>query len=108
MELVQHQRRRCRRPGGRSHEGRKAHAAHEYAGLLDAEGTLLTGLSAESVQGLIADGTINGGMLPKIRHALEAVEAGVSAHIIDGRVEHTVLLEIFTRTGIGTLITAHD
>lgn len=78
-------------------------------GLLDAEGTLLTGLSAESVQGLIADGTINGGMLPKIRHALEAVEAGVpSAHIIDGRVEHAVLLEIFTRTGIGTLITAHD
>lgn len=78
-------------------------------GLLDAEGTLLTGLSAESVQGLIADGTIHGGMLPKIRHALEAVEAGVpSAHIIDGRVEHAVLLEIFTRTGIGTLITAHD
>lgn len=78
-------------------------------GLLDAEGTLLTGLSAKSVQGLIADGTINGGMLPKIRHALEAVEAGVpSAHIIDGRVEHAVLLEIFTRTGIGTLITAHD
>lgn len=78
-------------------------------GLLDAEGTLLTGLSAKSVQGLIADGTIHGGMLPKIRHALEAVEAGVpSAHIIDGRVEHAVLLEIFTRTGIGTLITAHD
>ena len=78
-------------------------------GLLDAEGTLLTGLSAESVQELIADGTIHGGMLPKIRHALEAVEAGVpSAHIIDGRVEHAVLLEIFTRTGIGTLITAND
>lgn len=78
-------------------------------GLLDAKGTLLTGLSAESVQGLIADGTIHGGMLPKIRHALEAVEAGVrSAHIIDGRVEHAVLLEIFTRTGIGTLITAYD
>ncbi len=75
-------------------------------GLLDADGELLTGLTAERVQALIADGTIHGGMLPKIRHALEAVEGGVrSAHIIDGRVEHAVLLEIFTRTGIGTLIT---
>jgi acetylglutamate kinase len=75
-------------------------------GLLDGEGNLLTGLTAERVQALIADGTIHGGMLPKIRHALEAVEHGVrSAHIIDGRVEHAVLLEIFTDTGVGTLIT---
>ena len=74
-------------------------------GLLDADGNLLTGLSAERVDGLIADGTIHGGMLPKIRCALEAVQQGVSsAHIIDGRVEHAVMLEIFTDEGVGTLI----
>jgi acetylglutamate kinase len=75
-------------------------------GLLDASGQVLTGLTAKKVAGLIEDGTIHGGMLPKIKHALEAVQHGVrSAHIIDGRVEHAVLLEIFTDTGIGTLIT---
>ncbi len=75
-------------------------------GLLDASGQVLTGLTAKKVAGLIQDGTIHGGMLPKIKHALEAVQHGVrSAHIIDGRVEHAVLLEIFTDTGIGTLIT---
>jgi acetylglutamate kinase len=74
-------------------------------GLLDAEGQLLTGLSAERVDELIKDGTIHGGMLPKIRCALEAVQAGVnSAHIIDGRVEHAVMLEVFTDEGVGTLI----
>lgn len=79
------------------------------AGLLGADGELLTGLTAKAVQALVADGTIHGGMLPKIRHALEAVAGGVrSAHIIDGRVEHAVLLEIFTDSGIGTLITAAD
>lgn len=78
-------------------------------GLLDKEGRVLTGLTAERVQELIRDGTIHGGMLPKIRHALEAVENGVdSAHIIDGRVAHAVLLEIFTDTGVGTLITANS
>ncbi len=77
-------------------------------GLMDREGRVLTGLTAERVQELIRDGTIHGGMLPKIQHALEAVENGVSsAHIIDGRVAHAVLLEIFTDTGVGTLITAN-
>lgn len=77
------------------------------AGLLDKEGTLLTGLNAESVENLIADGTIYGGMLPKIKCALDAVEGGVqSSHIIDGRVEHAVMLEVFTDEGVGTLITA--
>ena len=67
---------------------------------------MLTGLSTEQVDALIADGTIYGGMLPKIQCALDAVKAGVtSSHIIDGRVEHAVLLEIFTDSGIGTLIT---
>ena len=75
------------------------------AGVLDKQGKLLTGLSAKDVDALIADGTISGGMLPKIRGALEAVQAGVrTAHIIDGRVEHAVLLEIFTDQGVGTLI----
>ncbi len=74
-------------------------------GLLDKDGQLLTGLSAERVDELIADGTIHGGMLPKIRCALDAVKAGVrSAHIIDGRVEHAVMLELFTDEGVGTLI----
>lgn len=76
-------------------------------GLLDKQGMLLSGLSAEQVAELIADGTIYGGMLPKIRCALEAVQKGVgAAHIIDGRVEHAVLLEIFTDAGVGTLIRA--
>ena len=74
-------------------------------GLLNKNGELLTGLSAEAVDELIADGTISEGMLPKIRSALAAVAAGVDrAHIIDGRVEHSVLLEVFTDSGIGTLI----
>ncbi|WP_177418008.1 acetylglutamate kinase [endosymbiont of Lamellibrachia barhami] len=74
-------------------------------GLLDKDGGLLTGLNAERVDELIADGTIHGGMLPKIGCALEAVKAGVnSAHIIDGRVAHAVLLELFTDEGVGTLI----
>ncbi len=75
------------------------------AGVLDREGGLLTGLSASRVAELIADGTIAGGMLPKVQAALDAVKAGVkSAHIIDGRVEHAVLLEIFTDQGVGTQI----
>lgn len=74
-------------------------------GVLDADGGLLSGLSAAQVEGLIADGTIHGGMLPKIRCALDAVHSGVrAAHIIDGRVEHAVLLELFTDQGVGTLI----
>jgi acetylglutamate kinase len=76
------------------------------AGLMNKQGEVLTGLSTEQVDALIADGTIYGGMLPKIRCALEAVQGGVnSAHIIDGRVPNAVLLEIFTDTGVGTKIT---
>ena len=75
------------------------------AGLLDEHGDVLTGLSTEEVDQLIADGVVTGGMLPKIRCALDAVKQGVvSAHIIDGRVPHAALLEIFTDEGIGTLI----
>lgn len=76
------------------------------AGLLDKQGQILTGLSTSQVDELIADGTISGGMLPKIGCALDAVKSGVaSSHIIDGRVPHAVLLEVFTNEGIGTLIT---
>ncbi|USE36892.1 acetylglutamate kinase [Endozoicomonas sp. SCSIO W0465] len=75
-------------------------------GLLDKDGNLLTGLDSEQVEALIADGTIYGGMLPKIQCALNAVKCGVkTAHIIDGRVPHAVLLELLTDRGVGTLIT---
>jgi acetylglutamate kinase len=75
------------------------------AGVLDKNGNLLTGLTARRVDELFADGTIHGGMLPKIGSALEAVKNGVNTcHIIDGRVEHALLLEILTDEGVGTLI----
>jgi len=74
-------------------------------GVLDKNEQVVTGLSSTDVDRLIDDGSIYGGMLPKVRCALDAVAAGVnSAHIIDGRVEHAVLLEIFTNEGVGTLI----
>lgn len=74
-------------------------------GLLDKNGKVLTGVSVEEVDNLIKKGTIHGGMLPKIRSALDAVHAGVqTSHIIDGRVKHAVLLEILTDEGVGTLI----
>ena len=77
------------------------------AGVLAKDGKLLTGLSAKQVNTLIEDGTIHGGMLPKVACTLDAVSSGVrSAHIIDGRVQHAVLLEIFTDRGVGTLIKA--
>lgn len=76
------------------------------AGLMDKQGKVLTGLNTQQVDALIADGTIHGGMLPKIGCALSAVNAGVnSVHIIDGRVPHATLLEMFTDEGVGTLIT---
>ena len=74
-------------------------------GLLDGEGEVLTGLNVAETEVLMDNGTVSGGMLPKVRAALDALKAGVqSAHIIDGRVEHAVLLEIFTDEGVGTLI----
>ncbi len=76
-------------------------------GVLDGEGRLLTGLDTEEVEALVKNGTIHDGMLPKTRSALEALSAGVKAvHIIDGRLEHCVMLEIFTSDGVGTLISA--
>src|SRR5436305_13201461 len=76
-------------------------------GVLDKHGTLLTGLTATEIDGLFADGTIHGGMLPKVGSALDAVRNGVkSSHIIDGRVEHALLLEVLTSEGVGTMIMA--
>jgi acetylglutamate kinase len=78
------------------------------ARVLAKQGQLLTGLSAKRIDELFADGTISGGMLPKIASALDAAKAGVnSVHIIDGRVDHCLLLEIMTDHGVGTMIRSH-
>lgn len=78
-------------------------------GILDKQGKLLTGITPTQIASLIDDGTIQGGMLPKVQCALDAVAAGVgSVQIIDGRVEHAVLLELFTDQGVGTLIRADE
>jgi acetylglutamate kinase len=75
------------------------------AGILDKQGEVLTGLNTADIDRLIADGTIQGGMLPKVNCALDAIKSGVkTSHIIDGRVEHAVLLELLTDEGVGTLI----
>jgi acetylglutamate kinase len=74
-------------------------------GVMDKGGTLLTDLTAREIEGLFADGTISGGMLPKISSALDAAKSGVnSVHIIDGRIEHSLLLEILTEQAFGTMI----
>ena len=78
-------------------------------GLLDSDGKLLTGLTSKDVNQLIKDKVIYGGMLPKINCALTAVQSGVkSAHIIDGRVAHAVLIEVFSDSGVGTLIVNNE
>jgi acetylglutamate kinase len=75
------------------------------AGILDKQENLLTGLSINDIDDLIENGTISGGMIPKTRCATDALKGGVnSVHIIDGRVEHAVLLELFTNQGVGTLL----
>jgi len=77
----------------------------DIRGILDKAGNLLTGLTIKDVDRLVADGTISGGMIPKTRCATDALKGGVSTvHIIDGRVENAVLLELFTDHGVGTLL----
>jgi acetylglutamate kinase len=77
-------------------------------GVLDKQSQLLTGLTPKQIEELTADGTISGGMIPKVGYALDAVNSGVkTAHIIDGRVDHALLLEVLTKEGVGTLIKAH-
>ena len=77
-------------------------------GVLDKQENLLTDLTTHEIEGLFADGTISGGMLPKISSALDAAKSGVnSVHVIDGRIEHSLLLEILTEQPFGTLIRSH-
>ncbi len=77
-------------------------------GVLDKDGQLLTGVTPREVDALVSDGTLHGGMLPKIAAALDAARSGVNTvHIIDGRVENAVLLEVLTDQGVGTLIRSH-
>jgi acetylglutamate kinase len=77
-------------------------------GVLDKQGNLLTDLTARRIDELVADGTISGGMLPKIAGALDAAKSGVNAvHIVDGRVPHAMLLEILTEQAYGTMIRSH-
>jgi len=79
----------------------------DVEGVLDHEGKLISRLSLSEARSLIADGTISGGMIPKIQTAIDAVESGVNAAVIlDGRIPHVLLLELFTQHGAGTLITA--
>ena len=76
-------------------------------GVLDSSGQLLTGITPNQIDEMVADGTLSGGMLPKIESALNAAKNGVKAvHIIDGRVEHALLLELLTHHGVGTMINA--
>ncbi len=76
-------------------------------GVLDKEGKLLTGITPDAINQMVEDGTLSGGMLPKIASALEAAKNGVNAvHIIDGREEHALLLELLTHHGVGTMINA--
>jgi acetylglutamate kinase len=77
----------------------------DVAGVKDREGTLLTTIKRNELEKLIADGTVAGGMIPKVRCCADALANGVvKTHIIDGRVEHAILLEMFTREGVGTQI----
>ena len=77
-------------------------------GVLDKAGQLITGITPKQVDDMVADGTLSGGMLPKIGSALDAARNGVKGvHIIDGRVEHALLLEILTDHGVGTMIKSH-
>jgi acetylglutamate kinase len=77
-------------------------------GVLDKSGNLITGITPKEIDGMVADGTLSGGMLPKIGSAVDAARNGVKGvHIIDGRVEHALLLEILTDHGVGTMIKSH-
>lgn len=85
-------------------KAKRLHLLTDVAGLLDKKGELITSMTRTEAFGIIEDGTAKGGMIPKIRCCLEALEHVEKAHIIDGRVENCVLLEMFTRSGIGTEI----
>jgi acetylglutamate kinase len=78
----------------------------DVPGVLDKDGKLIQDMTVEQARALIADGTISGGMIPKVENCIDAVNSGVeAATIMDGRVPHALLLEIFTEAGIGTMVT---
>ncbi len=105
---LQHQRRRGGRQAGRGAEGREADAADQHARRARQERQAADRADAREIDELFADGTISGGMLPKIASALDAAKGGVnSVHIIDGRVPHAMLLEILTEQAYGTMIRSH-
>jgi acetylglutamate kinase len=86
-------------------KARKLILLTDREGILDQEGKLISSLKRKEVATLIKDGTVKGGMIPKVNCCLEALKGGVKkAHIIDGRKVHAILLEIFTKTGVGTEI----
>ena len=77
----------------------------DVPGVLDKEGNLISEMNIERARALIADGTISGGMIPKVENCIDAINRGVeAATILDGRVPHALLLEIFTEAGIGTMV----
>jgi acetylglutamate kinase len=81
----------------------------DVAGVLDDTDTLISKITPPEARAMIADGTISGGMIPKIETCLDAVDHGVeAAHVLDGRLPHVLLLEAFTRAGVGTMIDAAD
>jgi acetylglutamate kinase len=74
-------------------------------GVLDKQGNVISDMTVEQARALIADGTISGGMIPKVENCIDAVNAGVeAATILDGRVPHALLLEVFTEAGVGTMV----
>ena len=78
----------------------------DVPGVLDKEGKLISDMTVDQARALIADGTISGGMIPKIENCIDAVNSGVEAAVImDGRVPHALLLEVFTEAGVGTMVT---
>ena len=86
-------------------EAEKLMLLTDVEGIKDKDGKIVYEAGREQIDAMIADGTINGGMIPKVKGCLNALENGVTGvHIIDGRIPHCLLLEIFTKTGIGTLI----
>ena len=78
----------------------------DVPGVLDKNGQLIQDMTVEQARALIADGTISGGMIPKVENCIDAVNSGVeAATIMDGRVPHALLLEVFTEAGVGTMVT---
>jgi acetylglutamate kinase len=87
-------------------KAKRLHFLTDVPGVLDKDGNLIQHLTVDQARALISDGTISGGMIPKVENCIDAVNSGVEAAIIlDGRVPHALLLDIFTESGLGTMVT---